>query len=149
MRVRNDRTGIKVEEAREDGNRLRAENDAKDPPCSCWLELAAPRCAEWLLYSGCPRGARQQADCIYQEETRVSARCVVGKTGTHVVARSVLPKVEHKRVVAVVGLGGHNGLRPQMGYQHCQCLPACHHHLLHHHHHVTLQARTKFWGRWW
>ncbi|CAH1430057.1 unnamed protein product [Lactuca virosa] len=150
MRVRKDRIGIKVEEAREDGNRLRAESDAKDHPCSCWCELAVPRCAKWLLYFGCPGGARQQADYIYQEETwvRARARCVVDRTGTHVVARSVLTKAEHKMVAAVVGVGGHIGLQPQMGYQHGQCLPACRHHLLHHYH-VTLQERTKFQGCWW
>ncbi|CAH1428318.1 unnamed protein product [Lactuca virosa] len=149
MRVRKDRNGIKVEGAREDGNYLQAENDAKDPPCSCWCELAAPRCAEWLLHSGFPDNARQQADAIYQEETRVPACCVFDRTGTHVMAQSVLPKADHERVVAVVGLGGHNGLWPQMGYQHWQCRPACHHHHLLHHQYLTLQVRTKFQGPWW
>ncbi|CAH1430076.1 unnamed protein product [Lactuca virosa] len=88
MRVRKDRTEIKVEKARKDSNRLRAENDAKDPPCSCWHDLAAPRCIEWLLHSVFPNNAR---------------------TGTHVLARSVLLKANRERVVAVVGLGGWTG----------------------------------------
>ncbi|CAH1434123.1 unnamed protein product [Lactuca virosa] len=146
MRVRKDRTGIKVEEAHEGGNRLRAENDTKDPPCSCWRGLAAPRCGEWLLYSGCPGGAMKQVDYRYQEGIRAGdrAHCVADRSGTHVVAESVISRADHNKVVAIVRSGGHNGLRPQMDYQHWNYRRA-----FHHHHRVTLQARTKFRGRWW